>query len=110
MLVLMRKPNGDYALLTEGVADEAVAEWDYEPIGSAPPEPHERVIVFTRAFDPGGKAYTYAAIRADDGKWSVTSKSAPQRVSWPALCHWLTLNGEPPVVSVVTATVALPWK
>jgi len=50
------------------------------------------VVKFTKQFVPGGKAYLYAAIKANDA-WYTTGPKSPKGYSWDEFVLWL-IGGE----------------
>jgi hypothetical protein len=74
-------------------------------IESLPPEPvvepedDANVIWFVKRFSDGGRPYTYAAVKANDGLWYTTGPRAPKGYTWERLITWIQ-EGETEPVSV----------
>jgi hypothetical protein len=54
------------------------------------------VFTFDKQFTPTGIAYTYAVIKAYDGKWYTTGPRSPKGYTWQELAVWL-VSGQVPV-------------
>lgn len=46
------------------------------------------VVWFTHRFNPRGQKYTYAAVKAGDGKWYTTGPASPKGYTWDQLVEW----------------------
>jgi hypothetical protein len=46
------------------------------------------VVWFIHQFSPRGQRYTYAAVKASDGKWYTTGPASPKGYSWDQLVEW----------------------
>lgn len=96
------------------IGDVARLEHRLHVLESLPAEPAGvddqcTVIWFKKQFVTGGKWYTYAAVRCDNGLWSTTGPSSPKLYTWGEMIKWImTEKGhddqdiEPPVVWVAT--------
>lgn len=58
-----------------------------EPNVEDPDEPN--VIWFRKPFIEGGKAYTYAAVKAGDELWYTTGPKSPKGYTWASLIEWI---------------------
>lgn len=72
----------------EMVARQAQERLLYLQSLPAEPEGKNPVIKFKRRFTPGGKKYTYAAIRTAQG-WYTTGPRTPKAYAWQDLITWI---------------------
>lgn len=61
------------------------------------PEGDASVIYFDKQFEPDGRKYHYAFVKAA-GRWSGTGPKAPKSYTWDELMDWLEGSGPMPII------------
>lgn len=64
-------------------------ELDSRPTEPATDDDGSTVIWWKMAFVEGGREYTYAATRTEDGLWYTTGPRSPKGYTWNALIEWI---------------------
>jgi hypothetical protein len=65
---------------------EQIANRPDEPMGN----PEDGIVVFfQRTFGGVGTVYTYAMVKAGDGKWYTTGPRSPKGYTWDEVLDWL---------------------
>lgn len=77
------------------------AQQELTRILAQPKEPESDLIYFRKRFNAGGKQYTYAAVRTEDGLWFTTGPRTPKGFGWDELIDWI-MEDDTAEIEVVT--------